>query len=371
MSKERDQLRFAESGIPSNSPFVEKADSRRILITGASGFIGRHLVFALQQQDYDILAASRVQGSLPKECYVRAPDLGADAEWSPLLKTCDAVVHLAGRAHILNERQNAAADQLHRRVNVDGTRALARQAVECGVKHFIFISSIGAVTEASERMVSDATPCLPTTTYGKSKLEAEKALREVAEACGMAWTIIRPPLVYGPGNPGNMERLLKLVRSGIPLPLGSVLNRRSFIYVENLVDLIARCVANPKAFGKIYLPSDGEDVSTPELIRASACANAGVKQGAGSREHGSKSSDSVGDRETSHTPHTARHSARLFQFPPSFLNAAGRVPGLGALRKLTSSLYVDSEPLRRDLGWTPPFTMEEGLWRTWAKTQNS
>jgi nucleoside-diphosphate-sugar epimerase len=290
-------------------------------------------------------------------------------------------VHLAGRAHILNERQNAAADQLHRRVNVDGTRALARQAVECRVKHFIFISSIGAVAEASERMVSDATPCLPTTTYGKSKLEAEKALREVAEACGMAWTIIRPPLVYGPGNPGNMERLLKLTGTGIPLPLASVCNRRSFIYVENLVDLISKCLGNAKAFEKVYLPSDGEDVSTPELIRAIARANAGVEQGAGSTEHGAGSMEQ-GVREATSTasgnsPATSYHlpatprEARLFPFPPSLLKAAGRLPGLGALHKLTSSLYVDSEPLRRDLGWTPPFTMEEGLRRTLAKTKNS
>jgi nucleoside-diphosphate-sugar epimerase len=137
------------------------------------------------------------------------------------------------------------------------------------------------------------------------------------------------------------------------------------------VDLIARCLGNPKVFGKVYLPSDGEDVSTPELIRAIARANAGVKHGAWSMEHGGKSGGSVGDRENRHTPQATRHSARLLHFPPSLLNAAGRLPGLGALRKLTSSLYVDSEPSRRDLGWTPPFTMEEGLRRTLAKTKNN
>ena len=170
---------------------------------------------------------------------------------------------------------------------------------------------------------------------------------------------MRPPLVYGPGNKANFGLLVKLVQTGIPLPLASVRNRRSFIYVENMVDLISKCLGNAKAFGKVYLPSDGEDVSTPELILKIAKANAGVEHGAWSREHG----DRV---KTRHTPHPTRHSARLFRFPPSLLKAAGRLPGLGALRKLTSSLYVDSEPIRSDLGWTPPFTMEEGLRRTLA-----
>jgi len=166
--------------------------------------------------------------------------------------------------------------------------------------------------------------------------------------------------------------LVKLVQTGLPLPLASVRNRRSFIYVENLVDLIVNCLGNPKAFGKIFLPSDGEDVSTPELIRAIARANPGVEHGAGSREHGAGIDEDergkIGDGSaTRHPSPVTRYSPRLFPFPESILKALGHLPGLGALRKLTSSLYVDSEPIWRELGWTPPFTMEEGLRRTLVK----
>jgi nucleoside-diphosphate-sugar epimerase len=150
--------------------------------------------------------------------------------------------------------------------------------------------------------------------------------------------------------------LLKLVKSGIPLPLASVRNRRSFIYVENLVDVIAACLGNSKAFGKTYLPSDGEDVSTPELIRKIAKANQSFQC--------SEFSGSVSDKNTRHSLLATCHSARLFPFPESILKALGRLPGLGALRKLTSSLYVDSEPLRKDLGWSPRFSMDEGVIKT-------
>jgi nucleoside-diphosphate-sugar epimerase len=159
-------------------------------------------------------------------------------------------------------------------------------------------------------------------------------------------------LVYGKGNKANFGLLLKLVKSGIPLPLASVRNRRSFVYVENLVDVIVACLGNPKAFGKTYLPSDGEDVSTPELIRKIAKANQSFqfsefsKQGVGRSTLGS------------------RRTLWLFPFPESILKALGCLPGLGALRKLTSSLYVDSEPLSDDLGWSPRFSIEQGLIKT-------
>jgi len=326
---------------------VNKVARSKVLVTGASGFVGGHLISALQKRGHESLASSRTRGSLPEKCYVQGPELGADADWSRHLKACRSVIHLAGRAHVLSDRQADETDRLYRLVNVEGTRILARQAAESGIKHFIFVSSVGAVADSSESPVSDTTPCRPTTPYGKSKLEAEKALKKVAGEHGMEWTIIRPPLVYGLGNPGNMERLLKLIRTGIPLPLASVRNRRSFIYVENLVDLIALCLDNPKAFGKTFLPSDGEDLSTAQLIEKIWKAETGNLKA-----------------ECNGGGCAAPREARLFHFPPSLLQAAGRLPGLGALRKLTSSLYVDSEPIRRDLGWIPPFTMEEGLRRT-------
>jgi nucleoside-diphosphate-sugar epimerase len=268
-------------------------------------------------------------------------------DWGRTLRGVDVVVHLAAYAHVTNPKKIDLG--LLRRTNVEGTANLARQAAQSGVKQFVFLSSIGAVTDSSESIVSATTPCLPTSAYGKSKLLAENALKDAADGLGMEWTIIRPPLVYGPGNPGNMERLLKLIRSGVPMPVGSVRNRRSFIYVENLVDLISKCVGDANAFGKVYLPSDGEDLSIAQLIEKIWKA-----------ETGNLKPERIGDG------CAAPRGARLFPFPEGLLKIAGRLPGLGALHKLTSSLYVDSEPLRRDLGWTPPFTMEQGLRRTLA-----
>ncbi len=299
-----------------------------------------------------------------------SPQLGRAADWSQALRGIDAVVHLAGLAAVDLTGNTSGIEAEYQSVNVEATRALAKQAMGAGVKQFVFTSSLHAVAAESDDRITEETEPRPVSAYGRSKLAAEKALQEELRGSTCAWTILRPPLVYGLGNQGNFGLLLRLVKMGIPLPLASVRNRRSFLYIENLVDLISRCLGNAKAFRKVYLPSDGEDVSTPELIRAIMRASAGVEEGARSREHGGKSSDSVGDRETRHTPHTTRHSARLFHFPPSLLKAAGRLPGLGALEKLTSSLCVESGPIHRDLAWTPPFNMEEGLRQALVKTEN-
>ena len=332
--------------------------SGKILITGATGFVGGKLLARCLDSGVVVRAALRRQADVPCESIV-VGDINGETDWHEALGEVEAVVHLAAYAHVTNP---AMIDRdLLRRTNVEGTARLARQAAAAGVKHFVFVSSIGALAESSESSLTVETPCVPSTPYGKSKREAENLLKDVAPVHGMQWTIIRPPLVYGPGNPGNMRRLLKLVRSGLPLPLASVRNRRSFIFVDNLADLIATCLGNPKTFGKIYLPSDGEDVSTPELICAiaRASASAGAEQGAGSREQGA----SIGEQR-SESGKPTRYSPRLFPFPETVLKAMGRLPGLGALRKLTSSLYVDSEPIRRELGWLPPLSMEEGLRRT-------
>ena len=325
----------------------------RLLITGVSGFIGKHLLANLLKQDFDIRAAVRSHSDSPCPTFV-VGKIDGTTNWSDAAAGCDAVIHLAACAHVTNPAKIDKA--LLHKTNVEGTARLVQEAAKAGVKHFIFISSIGAMADSSNKVLFADAPCSPTTLYGQSKLMAEKELKTMAGKYGMEWTIIRPPLVYGPGNPGNMQRLLKLIRSGIPLPLASVRNRRSFVYVENLVDVIVACRGNPKAFGKTYLPSDGEDVSTPELIRKIAKANQSFQL--------SVSDHPVSDKNTRHPPLVTRHSARLFPFPESILKALGRLPGLGALRKLTSSLYVDSEPLREDLGWSPRFTMEEGLVKT-------
>jgi nucleoside-diphosphate-sugar epimerase len=266
------------------------------------------------------------------------------------------VVHLAGLAHVTSERSEAKTDKKYLRINAEGSRKLAEQCAASGVKHFVFLSSCHAVAAESDQVLTDRTNPHPATAYGRSKLAAEEAIKSALADSGCAWTILRPPLVYGLGNKANFGLLVKLVKTGLPLPLASARNRRSFIYVGNLVDLIVTCLGNPKAFGKTFLPSDEEDVSTPQLIRAIAHASASVEED-GRLKTGNGSA-------TRHASHVTHHSLRLFPFPATALKAIGRLPGLGALRKLTYSLYVDSAPIRRDLSWTPPFTMEEGLRRT-------
>lgn len=252
-------------------------------------------------------------------------------------------------------------DPMPRRTKIPAHRRrrfakVGRAMCLCGREAFRLSQLMPCGGRGVRRCVDRPRGPLPVTAYGRSKLAAEEAIKSVLADSDCATTILRPPLVYGPGNKANFGLLVKLVQAGIPLPLASVRNRRSFIYVENLVDLIGTCLGNPLAFGKTFYPSDVEDVSTPELIRAVSRANQSVQC--------SVRSDSAPSTATRHSSPATHHSPRLFPFPESVLEALGRLPGMRALRKLTSPLYVDSEPLRRDLGWSPPFTMVEGLGRT-------
>jgi nucleoside-diphosphate-sugar epimerase len=324
----------------------------KVLITGASGFIGIFLCLKLREKGHDVLACSRSRVDQKEIIYAASPELGMDADWTPTLSGIDVVVHLAGRAHVASEKADAKTDNEYLRINAEGTRALAEQSSAAGVKHFIYLSSCHAVASESAIPITKDTKPHPVSAYGRSKLFAEQAVDQVLSNTSCYWTILRPPLVYGPGNKANFGLLIKMVKTGVPLPLGSVRNLRSFIYVENLVDVIIACLGNPKAFGKTYLPTDGEDVSTPELISKIAKTNQSFQYAEFSELGAGRS------------PLGARRLPLLFPFPESILKALGRLPGLGALRKLTSSLYVDSEPVREDLGWIPRFTMEEGLRRT-------
>lgn len=316
----------------------------KVLVTGATGFVGRFLCSRL------LLEGCRVRGCfLPMESPsalvdgvepVMVEPLGGDTDWADALEGIDAVLHLAARVHIMDD---PSADPLSefRRVNVEGTRRLAREASRSGVKRLVFVSSIKVNGEESTFPYTESAPVRPTDPYGISKLEAEEALRQVEIEKGLEVVVVRPTLVYGPGVKANFLNMMKVVSRGVPLPLRSISNRRSLIYVGNLADALVACTLHPYAAGKTFLVSDGEDISTPELIRRTANA-IGV-------------------------------SARLLPLPVGFMILAGMALGKsGAVRRLTGSLFVDSSHIRRELGWTPPFTMEEGLRQTaeWFRTLN-
>jgi nucleoside-diphosphate-sugar epimerase len=313
-----------------------------ILVTGANGYVGRFLCTRLLAEAYSVRGTllafenplSLVAGVEPT---VIEP-LGPDTLWQQAMKGIDMVIHLAARVHIMDD---PSADPLteFRKVNTEGTWQLAREAAKAGVKRLVFISSIKVNGEESPTSYSVESHAQPTDPYGISKWQAEQALRKIEAETGLEVVVVRPTLVYGSRVRANFLYMMKIISSGIPIPLASITNKRSLIYVGNLVDALATCATHPDAAGKTYLVSDGEDVSTPELIRRTASA-LGVP-------------------------------ARLFPAPVSLMKLVGKLTGKsGAVNRLTGSLTVDSSKIRQELGWKPPFTMEEGLRETatWFKS---
>ncbi|CAG4884163.1 UDP-glucose 4-epimerase [Georgfuchsia toluolica] len=258
-------------------------------------------------------------------------DLGPDTDWSDGLFGVDTVVHLANRVHVMQARDPLAEIDCYHQVNVEGTRRLAQSAAAIGVRKFIFVSSVKAL---GERGVFDATTMAsPEDAYGRSKLAAENILMEIADRSGMRAVILCPPLIYGPGVGANFLRLLSLVDRGIPLPLAAVNNRRSLLYVGNLVSVIARCLEMETSSNGRYCISDGAAVSTPELIRVMAQAL---------------------DR-----------SCRFWFIPlPVLLTLAGFLGKQQEIRRLTDSLVVDDAPFRNAFCWEPPYSMRDGLLAT-------
>lgn len=256
-----------------------------------------------------------------------------DANWFDALRGIDVVVHLAARVHVMKD---AVHDPLvaFRQVNVTGTVALARAAAGRGVKRFVFLSSIKVNGEqTTENPFRETDPPHPQDPYAVSKWEAEQALMRISAETGMEVAILRPPLVYGPRVRANFLRLLRWVDQGVPLPLAAVRNRRSMIYLGNLVDAIVTCIEHPAVAGRTYLLSDGEDVSTPDLIRRIAVA-------------------------LGRTP-------RLWPLPVGGLRALGALTGKGAeIDRLLQSLQVDSGRFHREAGWQPPFTLSQGVGQT-------
>ena len=313
----------------------------KVLVTGGGGFIGRALIPCLLKAGHDVIASSRDAGTvLPGATLRQVGELGPDTDWRAALDGIDAVVHLAARVHVMNERAGGAVAE-NMRINAEGTAALASQAVQAGVKHFIFLSTIKVHGEATtaEPFRADDTPH-PLDPYAIAKLKAEQALLEIAAEGAMRVDIIRPPLVYGPGVRGNFLSLLKLCTKGWPLPLASINNRRSLIYTGNLAALIGHILTRPDTPGGIYLCKDGQDVSTPALFRHACEALGGHPQ--------------------------------IFPFPQFLLRLGATLVGKSAaVSRLTESLVVDDRPTRTVLDWTPPFSMVQGLKETadWFNSQ--
>ena len=309
----------------------------QVLVTGATGFIGRHVCQALLLDGHQVTAVARRPDhpDVPPgaSCHV-VPDIGPETEWGKALSGIDAVVHLAARVHVINED---LPDPLYEycRVNADGTACLAKAAAAAGVRRFVFVSTVKVMGErtSGRPFVETDTP-EPKDAYGLSKWAAEKALLEAAGQGLLEPVILRPPLVYGPGVGGNFLSLLKLCQKAPPLPLMTVNNRRSFLYVGNLVDAVLRCL-NPdnKAAGQTYFVRDGEDLSTPALIR--------------------------------HVARALGRPALLFPAPKSLIRLAGLLMGKSeAVRRMLDSLQIDDEKIRRQLGWTPPWDVVQGLKET-------
>jgi len=304
------------------------------LVTGAQGFVGLSLTAVLVKLGYQMRGAVRDSFQVnERQETLSVGEINGDTVWEEALADVTVVIHLAGRAHVMKE---VACDPLaeFRKVNFEGTLNLANQAVKAGVKRFIFISSIGVNGVATEpgTVFLETDKTNPHNAYALSKWEAEQGLKQIATKTGLEVVIIRPPLVYGLNAPGNFGALLRYVHLGWPLPLGELYNLRSLVALDNLVDFIITCISHPQAANQTFLVSDGQDLSTTELLRGMAQA-AGV-------------------------------SLRLLPVPVWALQAGAHLLGKGdAVQRLCGNLQVDISKARTLLGWVPPISVEEGLRR--------
>ena len=302
-----------------------------LLVTGASGFVGHALLAQLQDCSLNYRSAFR---HLPKSYDQDAVEVGVindTTNWSVALQDIDIIIHLAARAHIMGDE---AADPLseYRLVNVAGTLNLARQAAAAGVKRFIFVSSIKVNGETTSGMqpFTESLTYEVQDPYGISKKEAEDGLRIIAAETGMEVVIIRPPLVYGAGVKANFLNLMKLADTSIPLPFGAINNKRSMVYVGNLVDFIIQCIDHPSAANQTFLVCDGEDLSLRSLVMMMRT--------------------SLG------------RPARLVPVPAVLFRIAGRIAGKPeVVDRLVGDLQTDSSKARKLLNWVPPFTVQQGI----------
>ena len=309
----------------------------RLMVTGASGFVGNAIVNrSIANSSWHLRAAARGRlAEVPDGVeLVRVGDLAGDTDWRSAVAGVDAVVHAAARVHVM--RDSAANPETEfRKANVDGTINLARQAVKAGVKRFVFISSIkvnGEYTLPGRPYTADDIPA-PADFYGISKKEAELGLTQLAHETGLEVVIIRPVLVYGPGVKANFRSMMHWLYRGIPLPLGALRNKRSFVSLDNLTDLVMACLSHPAAANQVFLASDGEDLSTPALLRRMAVA--------------------------------LGRPVRLFPISPLILRGVARIARRADFaQRLCCSLQVDIAKNKRVLGWAPPASLDEGLKQT-------
>jgi nucleoside-diphosphate-sugar epimerase len=310
----------------------------RLLVTGANGFLGSALSSTLVDRARDEVfgffrTAPAATGKSP-HLTALIGSLDPNENWDAIPRASDALIHTAARVH---QMRDTASDPLveYRRINVAGTLNLARRAAALGLRRFIFISTLkvnGESTGTGKSYSADDTPA-PLDPYGVSKWEAEQGLREIALQTGMEVVIIRPPLIYGPGVKGNFKTMVQWLNLGIPLPLGAILNQRSFVNLDNLVDLIVTCIDHPAAANQTFLASDGVDLSTPELLRRMAGA--------------------------------LGKTVRLIAVPPWLLKIAGATLGKReAVHRLCDSLCADITKTRRMLDWSPIASVDDGLRKT-------
>lgn len=305
----------------------------KILVTGATGFIGKNLCQALLENDHKIVGVTR--GPIKKNNNITFVQkvLTKDTDWADILKGVDVVIHLAGRAHVMKETSENSY-QAYADINVDATKRLAEQASLSGVKRFIYLSSVKVNGERTNRSAfNEVNIPLPEDDYGKTKWEAEKVLTDIAKDTGMEVVIIRPPLVYGEGVKGNFKSLIKLARLNIPLPFGAINNKRSLVFIENLIDFIVLCTHHPKAANQTFLISDDDDVSTTQLIRH-------IKEVSGKKD-------------------------LLLPVRQSWLIFLLRLIGKSSLSdRLCGNLQVDITKAKTLLKWKPLYSTKEGIAKT-------
>ena len=314
----------------------------RVLVTGANGFVGRALCERLARDGHDVCRAVRTAERAPPStaCAV-VGEIGAATDWRAALQGVDSVVHTAARVHVLDD--SPANERLYVETNAAGTRRLALAAADAGVRRLVLLSSIKVNGEGDDGRIYRATDSpAPADAYGRSKLAAENHAFEIGGGRGLQVVVLRVPLVYGPGVRANFLRLMQWIARRRPLPFGALRNRRSLVGLGNLCDLLCLLREHPAAAGKVWLGSDGADLSTPELVQRLAQA--------------------LGTR------------AKLLAIPESMLRAAGKLTGRSAeVARLCGSLQVDSTPAREQLGWRPPRGVDEELALTagWFRAQET